>query len=582
MSIRRSLYFIAALIPAFYIVYLISCYGVDIPFWDQWNGMVPLLGKMSAGKLSLADLWVQHNEHRVPFPKTIMLLLAFLTDWNIICELYVNVALGCLIFLFTIMLLRLSGLSRPTGEPYWLPIVFSPLIFSPVQFENWLWGWQIQIFLNVLAGIAAVWSLARWPGQWKGIILSTLCAIVSSYSFNNGLLIWLASSVMFAQKGWKRKHMAVWFTAFLMTAAFYYYEYKIPSHHPSLLVFIHHPYDFIRYVLAYIGAPLGCLGFGFKARIAYCIAIVATTMLVSSAIFVFRSGKEEFNKLLPWMALAAYAFLSAFATGVGRVGFGVEQALCPRYTTFSTLFIISSFVFSVSGIGLYKRTRGQLPEKGVIALSSLSTLLILSFVLSFSYGRNGMIHWRDPLRNAAPCLKNADTASEECLKIYYAQPEVVREGIKFLSSQKLSLFRNMFDKIINGTPNGMSEFRSTNCDGFIDVVNGISPAPASLTISKTLSVDGWMAISAKDGIVPDAVFVTLSDENGKKIYIKARRTPRLDVKEYFKQPRMPDPGYTAFIDVSTLSGKYTLGLSRVYKGTLESCQQFSLPLFIKR
>ena len=193
-----------------------------------------------------------------------------------------------------------------------------------------------------------------------------------------------------------------------------------------------------------------------------------------------------------------------------------------------------------------------------------------------------MIHWRDPFRNAAPCLKNADTASEECLRKIYSHPEMVRERVKILSSQKLSLFRNMFDKIINDTPNGLSETRLTICDGFIDVVNGISPAPASLTISNTLSVDGWMAISAKDGVVPDTVFVTLSDEKGKKIYIKARRTSRPDVKEHFKQPRMPDPGYTAFIDVSALSGKYTLGLSRVYKGTLESCEQFNLPLFITR
>jgi len=335
-------------------------------------------------------------------------------------------------------------------------------------------------------------------------------------------------------------------------------------------------------VLAYIGAPLGWLGFGFKARIAYCIAIVATIMLVSSAIFVFRSSRGEFSKLTPWMALAAYAFLSAFATGVGRVGFGVEQALSPRYTTFSNLFIISSMAIFVSGIGLFKRTRGQLPEKGVIVLSSLSTLLILCFVISFYYGTNWMIHWRDPLRSAAPCLKNVDTASEECLKNFYPNPEIVRQRVKILSSQKLSLFRNMSVEIINDRPNGMSESRSINCEAFIDVVNGISPTPASLSISKTLSVDGWMAISAKDGIVPEAVFVTLSDENGKKIYIKARRTPRPDVKEYYKQPGMPDPGYAAFMDVSTLSGKYTLGLSRVYKGTLETCEQFSLPLIITK
>ena len=94
MSIRRSLYFVPALIPAFYIVYLISCYGVDIPSWDQWE-LVPLLGKMHAGKLSFADLWARHNEHRILFPRSIMLLLASLTDWNIIYELYVNVILGC-------------------------------------------------------------------------------------------------------------------------------------------------------------------------------------------------------------------------------------------------------------------------------------------------------------------------------------------------------------------------------------------------------------------------------------------------------------------------------------------------------
>ena len=91
-----------------------------------------------------------------------------------------------------------------------------------------------------------------------------------------------------------------------------------------------------------------------------------------------------------------------------------------------------------------------------------------------------------------------------------------------------------------------------------------------------------MTTSAKDGIVPDDVFVTLSDENEGKIYVKAQRTARPDVKEYYKQPRMPDPGCTAFIDVSTLRGKYTLGLSRVYKGRLESCEQFNLPLFITR
>ena len=42
---------------------------------------------------------------------------------------------------------------------------------------------------------------------------------------------------------------------------------------------------------------------------------------------------------------------------------------------------------------------------------------------------------------------------------------------------------------------------------------------------------------------------------GRTTYIKAQRTARPDVKEYYKQPGMPDPGYTAFIDVSAIEGK---------------------------
>lgn len=140
-----------------------------------------------------------------------------------------------------------------------------------------------------------------------------------------------------------------------------------------------------------------------------------------------------------------------------------------------------------------------------------------------------------------------------------------------------------FDKIDTedaSKPRGILKNSITLCDAVIDTINGVLLPQASLSVSGTLSVEGWHAISAKDGIVPDAVFVTLTSESGETLYIKARRTPRRDVKEYFKQPKMSDVGFTAYIDVSGLSGKYTLGLSRLFKGNMESCQQFSLPLLI--
>jgi hypothetical protein len=91
-----------------------------------------------------------------------------------------------------------------------------------------------------------------------------------------------------------------------------------------------------------------------------------------------------------------------------------------------------------------------------------------------------------------------------------------------------------------------------------------------------------MTISAKDGVIPDLVFVTLTNESGKTIYVKARSTPHDNVKRHFNQPGMPDPGYAAIIDVSALSGRYILGLARTYKGDLTTCQQFKLPFLIAR
>jgi len=100
-------------------------------------------------------------------------------------------------------------------------------------------------------------------------------------------------------------------------------------------------------------------------------------------------------------------------------------------------------------------------------------------------------------------------------------------------------------------------------------VNGIFPAPQKTTASRLLSVGGWVAVSAKDGVVPDDIFVTLKTPGGTTKYIETRRTPRNDVKVYFKQLTMPDAGFTATVDVKELNGEYVLGLARGYKGKVE-------------
>jgi hypothetical protein len=138
----------------------------------------------------------------------------------------------------------------------------------------------------------------------------------------------------------------------------------------------------------------------------------------------------------------------------------------------------------------------------------------------------------------------------------------------------------VFDKLDDSSPGSLLPLTSGPCEGMIEAVNGIPPRAGIPPVDSALSVKGWMIVSDKDKTAPDAVFVTLRNESGKFYSIKARSTHRDDIRQHFNQPAMPDPGYAALVDVSSLHGKYTLGLARLFKGNLQNCSQFQLPIEI--
>ena len=217
---KKFTFLVLFLIAPVSIAYLIHHNGVTVPFMDQWD-LVPLLEKAHAGELGLSDIWTQHNEHRIFFPRLLMLALASLTHWNIMYELYTNMILAGLILLFLYSLLNKT---YGNYTPSWLIVVLSFLVFSPAQWENWSWGWQIQIFLSVLGTVAAVWSVSSWPSQLKGVIIGIVAAVIASYSFNNGLLTWIVvGMILLVKRERKWKDISLWIAAFIVTTVLYYY-----------------------------------------------------------------------------------------------------------------------------------------------------------------------------------------------------------------------------------------------------------------------------------------------------------------------------------------------------------------------
>lgn len=130
----------------------------------------------------------------------------------------------------------------------------------------------------------------------------------------------------------------------------------------------------------------------------------------------------------------------------------------------------------------------------------------------------------------------------------------------------------LFDRPSDTAPLGGKASESIVCDGNVDRLNGRMPVPMEVRIGGILSVDGWTAVSARDGVLPEQVYVVLAPADGAPIYVRARSTPRPDVGDYFKQPALAQSGFVAQVDTSDLSGSYQLYVAQVKAGRLISCQ----------
>jgi hypothetical protein len=135
-----------------------------------------------------------------------------------------------------------------------------------------------------------------------------------------------------------------------------------------------------------------------------------------------------------------------------------------------------------------------------------------------------------------------------------------------------------FDKNLSS----LKAVAAEKCEGFIDAVNGMSPAPATLSASTLLNMNGWLAVSVDQGILPEAVYAVLTDSQGKRRYIKTRTIPRPDVGAFLKKPALNQSGFSIMTDISALKGRYDLELAIKEKESdkIKICPQYKISTLI--
>lgn len=367
---RSRVWFIALLsaIPMAYMIGVIWLYAVDVPFWDEWE-LVPLLAALYDGTLRLGDLWAFHNEHRILFPQLLMLALAALSDWNIRLESFMSALLAAGTLGVLVRMLR-SSAQDSLGSSIWAVPVFSTLVFSARQWENWLWGWQLAIFLNVLAVVGMVRLLTKDQIKARDIGGAVALATIASYSFASGLASWgiglVALGLVVTRS--RRQVLVAWVSASVVAAALYLRGGRqvLVSLSSSNAVSLTRVSDIAAYTARYLGSPLTG-----QPGTALLLGAVALAVYIGLAVPIIR--RRHGGHDTAFVVLGFYPLAAGLLTAVGR-GLSPIAALNSRYVTISTLFwvsIVALLSHAVCGRQWSRRTVGRICAVGLIACAAI-------------------------------------------------------------------------------------------------------------------------------------------------------------------------------------------------------------------
>jgi hypothetical protein len=410
---------IAALIliasPAIALGLLLYLYGVDVPFWDQWS-VLGLAEAFHLHILTFGQLFAQYNEHRLFFPRMLLLGIDALAHGNVKYE------LAALWLLAAIVLVNVYRLARLTLQGTAVRLLMgtflaSLLIFSPIQYQNWLWGMQVDMLLPMACLSTALVFLYSNCGPWLKLAVAAALATVAGYSYLNGLSCWVllipAVLQQFKSKPTKLRAASIWIALAVVNLVAYFHDYRFLGSRPELSDLLAHSEPVIISFLGFLGAPLS-FGTGInEERLAHFIgaAIVLLAALAGLRFIDSRRRPGILWRCLPWLTIGAYALVTAVTVTLGRATSSPQRLLESRYTSFSVyLFVALIFLWPIL---FAPPDAPPLGWKRWSIEGSVALILLLQFFISL-YGIGQMKEMRTDRLESKACLAFFNLIDDPC------------------------------------------------------------------------------------------------------------------------------------------------------------------------
>lgn len=311
---------------------MILYFGVNIPYWDEYGITLEFLKKyeeaeLTSGKLSL--LYSLSNEHRIVIYHLLLLLEKSIFG-NI--DFLRMMIIGNTGVLFIWSLLWKSIKIEKHKLLYFLPVTL--LLFVCVWERS---TWACAAFLNTyvfLFGFCSLYFLSK--NGTKNLILAIVCAVLSTYSFGNGLFVFPVGFLVLWVMERSKKDYLIWGTTFVVVGLLYFLNYAKPISQ-SASVLNTNPILFVGYISAFLGAV-------FKYITPYLAPFAGFTLLIITLTVFLLHFKDRKKHVLLWSYLV---FLGAtvFVAAVSRSGLGLGQAISYRYELIPSLVMAILYLF---------------------------------------------------------------------------------------------------------------------------------------------------------------------------------------------------------------------------------------------
>lgn len=521
---------------------LVRQYSVEVPTLDDWE-MAPLIVKAHSGQLTFADLYAQQDEARTFLPKLIFILSAAGGHWDVRDMMLLTVIATWLTTAGVFCLLLRSGLNLAAiAICFWLIVL---CIFSPTQFELWIFASGFPSFLPALFLVAALVTIETGLSTLCKFVICALLALAGSFTLAHGLLAWgLTFPVLLVARSvarW-RSWCFWWLVCTALCAVAYFWDYQKPAYHPAFAPATS-PIDYALFILQYLG---GGLAYALKDRPAVAAALFGALQLALLLVALIYSARRIRDRrflatVAPWFALALHALAGALLAALGRVKYGADYALASRYVTFSIWLTIALIALvAIIGTELIRARRSFWPRAWMLAAYSI---LIIGFLLPYRVAaantRFFLRSWsaKDRLARGAVLFSSAIDTGEVIKKTAYPG-DTARIAQSADSLDRLQLLRPPLLRTnrLSGLPHAVADGKEAV--GACDAVTTVE--------GERMRATGWAALVAQ-GRPTDCVAVayqTQSDPDPIVFAISDSFEMRADMVKRFRSMNYLWSGWT--------------------------------------